>query len=79
MKPIPLYTFALLFAAEAAAQTHQIFKESIATLQVVADNDWLSPPIARLNSGTVSIAFDDLTHEYHRYTYSIEHWPKETR
>ena len=73
MKPIALYTFALLFAAEAAAQTHQIFKESIATLQVVADNDRLSPPIARLNSGTVSIAFDDLTHEYHRYTYSIEH------
>lgn len=63
----------MLYSQHLYAQHHTIYKNSIASLQVVAGNDWLSPPIAQLNGEPICIAFDDLTHQYHRYTYSIEH------
>lgn len=31
------------------------------------------PPITTLDGDPICISFDDLTHEYHRYTYRIEH------
>ena len=56
------------------AQHNEILDKNIAPLQVVANNDWLSLPIINLNSNDfVNISFDDLTHEYHRYCYKIEH------
>jgi len=56
------------------AQRNEMLDKNIASLQVVANNDWLSLPIINLNSNDfVNISFDDLTHEYHRYCYKIEH------
>ncbi|MBR6445091.1 MAG: DUF5103 domain-containing protein [Prevotella sp.] len=56
------------------AQRHEILNERIASLQVTAGDDWLSPPVIQLHGGTpICIDFDDLTHEYHRYVYKIEH------
>ena len=56
------------------AQRNEILDKNIASLQVVANKDWLSLPIITLNSNDfVNIRFDDLTHEYHRYCYKIEH------
>ena len=56
------------------AQRNEILDKNIASFQVVANNDWLSLPIITLNSNDfVNISFDDLTHEYHRYCYKIEH------
>ncbi|MBR1400616.1 MAG: DUF5103 domain-containing protein [Prevotella sp.] len=66
----------LLLAISTAihAQRNEIYKPEIATLQVVAGERWLSMPIVRLNGDEViNISFDDLTHEYHRYTYTLEH------
>lgn len=67
----------LVFAAwhgTIAAQTDRIYSPSIASLQVVADDNWLSMPVMQLGSGSVmNISFDDLTHEYHRYAYRLEH------
>ena len=63
----------LLTASSAVAQRHEIFNDRIATVQVVAGNDWLSPPVAFLGGTPINISFDDLTHEYHRYTYKVEH------
>lgn len=58
----------------ARAQKHIIKSKNIASLQVVAGKNWLSMPITQLNGGDpINIAFDDLTHEYHRYAYKIEH------
>lgn len=57
----------------AFAQRNEIHSDRIATLQVVAGDDWLSPPVAFLNGNPIHISFDDLTHEYHRYTYKLEH------
>ena len=56
------------------AQRNEILDKNIASLQVVANNDWLSLPIITLNSNDfVNISFEDLTHEYHRYCYKIDH------
>lgn len=58
----------------AGAQRNEIKSERIATLQVVAGDDWLSPPVITLGSEeAITISFDDMTHEYHRYAYRIEH------
>ena len=58
----------------AGAQRNEIKSERIATLQVVAGDDWLSPPGKKLRSeDAITISFDDMTHEYHRYAYRIEH------
>lgn len=56
-----------------SAQRHEVLKPTIASLQVTAGRDWLMPPITTLNGDPICIGFDDLTHEYHRYTYRIEH------
>ena len=63
----------LLTASVCTAQKNEIYKKSIVSLQVVAGDDWLSPPITQLDGEPITIAFDDLTHEYHRYTYTLEH------
>ena len=64
----------ILFTAPVSAQKNEIFSPRIATLQVVAGQNWLSPPVVDLYSNQpLNISFDDLTHEYHRYVYKIEH------
>lgn len=68
-----LTLLATVFAiAYGQAQRHEILSPRIASLQVTADDRWMSMPITNLG-GTITIAFDDLTHEYTRYTYRIEH------
>ena len=63
----------LLLANVVSAQQHRIYSDNIKSLQVVANGDWLSMPVMELGNGSVTIDFDDTTHEYHRYTYAIEH------
>ena len=64
----------LAFAQSLLAQRHEIISGRIASLQVVAGDDWLSPPVITLRGNTpINIDFDDLTHEYHRYVYKVEH------
>src|SRR5574344_226042 len=56
------------------AQRNEIYSKQIKSLQVVVNEDWLSPPIMTLGGGnTLNIDFDDLTHTFQRYTYKIEH------
>lgn len=62
-----------LAANNSFAQYNEIKSENIASLQVVAGNNWLSMPIATLNGEAINISFDDLTHEYHRYAYRLQH------
>ena len=70
----PLLCLIVLLATPSRGQRHAIYTDRIATLQVVAGNDWLSPPVTYLKGGTpINISFDDLTHEYTRYTYKVEH------
>lgn len=71
-----LLAFASLIPASQTVmgQNHEIYSDDISSLKVVADDRWLSLPIIDMNAGeTVNISFDQLSHEYHRYTYKIEH------
>ena len=64
----------LLGKTQAEAQRHEVLSDRIASLQVVAGGDWMSLPVLTMGSGErLSIDFDDLTHEYHRYVYKVEH------
>lgn len=62
----------LLFTMNCVAQRHEILSLRIASVKVMADNNWMDLPITELG-GVIHIDFDDFTHEYTRYTYKIEH------
>lgn len=78
MKKFLLSSILLLsLSYQAKAQNNEIYDNNIASLQVVAGQNWMSLPIIKLNSHSpndrIYISFDDFTHAYHRYTYKIEH------
>ena len=58
----------------ASAQRDVVLSSNITSLQVTAGNNWLSMPIINMNDGNpINICFDDLTHDYHRYAYKLQH------
>lgn len=59
--------------AEMLAQRHVVCREGIASLQVVAGQNWQSMPITSVDGDPIHISFDDMTHDYRRYVYRIEH------
>ena len=74
MKKIKVLAGILLLTMSAYAQQHEIWSENIASLQVVSGKDWLGDALIRLGSSDrLTISFDDLTHQYHRYVYSLTH------
>ena len=52
---------------------NRIYDPQIKSLQAVVNQDWLSPAIMRLHGDRLHIAFDELSHDYHRYVYHLEH------
>ena len=61
-------------AAPADAQRNEAFNKSIKTIRVMANGDWELPPIIELGTDEyIEISFDELSHQYHRYTYNITH------
>ena len=47
---------------------------NLRTLRMTVDGDASRFPVLKLNSNEkLEVSFDDLTHEYQRYTYKIEH------
>lgn len=55
-------------------QRHIVFSDQIASLQVVAGTRWQEMPIIRLNGNEpINISFDDLSHSYRRFSYTITH------
>lgn len=72
-KSLLTYLVILHAAMPLQAQRHEIYSQRIASLQVVAGDNWQSLPITQLDGSPIYIDFDDMTHEYHRYTYRIEH------
>ncbi len=74
MKKILSFILSLTFAYVCNAQCNEILSPNIASVQVTAGGNWLAPPITQLNQMVpIVITFDDMTHEYHRYTYEIKH------
>lgn len=51
-----------------------VLSDRIRTLQVQKDADWEQQPVLHLNEdGFIRISFDEMSHRYHRLTYSISH------
>lgn len=64
----------LLSAITGFAQRNVIYSSDIASLQVVAGIRWQELPVIRLGGPeAVNISFDEMSHEYHRYTYKVIH------
>lgn len=60
-----LLSFTLFMAK---AQRNEILVPDVKTIQVIANGDWMAPPIVSLNpEDYLEISFDELTHQYHRY------------
>ena len=68
-----LFLFLYFSCLTVLAQRHEIFNPRIASLQVMAGDDCLTLPVTMIGGDPIYIDFDDKTHEYHRYTYTLEH------
>lgn len=59
---------------QAYGQRNEIYNERIRTVQTVVNGNWQAMPIMTLGgNNSLTISFDDLTHNYHRYIYKVEH------
>lgn len=48
--------------------------DMINTLRAISNGDWERPQIITLNSDeTIEFSFDEMSHQYHRFTYHITH------
>lgn len=57
---------------------HRFFDKNIHTLQVTLNDNPLLPPILSLGkSSYLNISWDEMSHEYHRYIYRIQHCNQE--
>lgn len=57
-----------------SAQVNGTFIDNLKTIQVKVNGKWGEPPVIHLKgSNFVEISFDDLQHDYVRYTYRITH------
>ncbi len=71
---LPLLVVALWCAGMTVAAKNIIYSDNIKTLTSVVNNDWLSEPLLVLGTNDVMrVGFDEMSHDYHRYVYRIEH------
>ncbi|MBO7067124.1 MAG: DUF5103 domain-containing protein [Bacteroidaceae bacterium] len=57
-----------------AAQVQRIYDENVKTLTVVVDDDATLPPILSLSKRHIlSIEWDEMSHDYKRYIYHLQH------
>ncbi|MBQ8988157.1 MAG: DUF5103 domain-containing protein [Prevotella sp.] len=62
-----------LFSMTLSAE-NRIYDSQVKSLQAVVNQDWLSPPVMRLyGNDLLHVGFDELSHDYHRYVYRLEH------
>lgn len=56
------------------AQRHIVYSPEIRSVQVVAGTRWMEMPVIRLNGHEpINISFDELSHTYRRFSYSVIH------
>ena len=73
MKQLILSLTALLLTTVAPAE-NRTYRPEVKSLQAVVNQDWLSPAVMQLKGDDVLyIGFDELSHDYHRYVYRLEH------
>ena len=56
------------------AQVQRIYDENVRTLTVIVDDDPTLPPILSLRKRhSLSIEWDEMSHNYQRYIYHLQH------
>lgn len=79
----PVNKFVMLCALILSGSIHAtakniIYSDNIKTLTSVVNDEWRSAPVLTLGSSDVmSVGFDELSHDYHRYVYRIVHCEKD--
>ena len=64
----------LLFSCLNGHAENRTYSSQVKSLQAVVNHDWLSPCVMRLHGDDIlNIDFDELSHDYHRYIYRLEH------
>lgn len=68
------YILLLILLPTTLMAGNRIIDPHIKSLQIVVNQDWLSPAIMQLYGNDVlHVSFDELSHDYHRYIYTLEH------
>lgn len=73
MTRITKLLLALLLCPTLTLARSIVYAPTVKTLQAVVNDDWLSPPVMKLNGDVLHVSFDELSHNYHRYVYRLEH------
>lgn len=74
MKRLSIYLLFLLVVLSAEAQFMRSFSSRIRSLQMVLNDNITDPPVMHLGGDDVLFfSFDEMSHEYHRFTYKISH------
>ena len=64
----------VLMPSKVFSQAGKIYGDNIRTLQVIVDENPLLPPVMELRKHQhIEISWDELSHQYHRYIYHIQH------
>lgn len=70
---IIIYIALAFIAPQPSSAWHRVLSADIKGLQVVKNADFEDLPVLQLGSSDVlTIGFDELSHNYHRYTYRLE-------
>lgn len=76
-KHISMWHLAIALMVMPLMSYAQWFKSStdrINTLRMIVNGDWDRMPIVDMSSNeTIEFSFDEMSHEYHRFTYHIQH------
>ncbi|MBE6262216.1 MAG: DUF5103 domain-containing protein [Prevotella sp.] len=73
MKQIVILVTLLLTALTTLA-VNRIYVENVKSLTSTVNGDWMNRPVMELGSGDrLNIGFDELSHDYHRFVYHLEH------
>lgn len=56
------------------ATAHTIYSDNVKSLQVTVNGNWMAMPVMKLGTNDrLYVGFDELSHDYHRMKYRIEH------
>lgn len=64
----------LFLTTLASVAGNRIYVENVHSLTSMVNGDWRNRPVMELGSGDrLRIGFDELSHDYHRFVYHLEH------
>lgn len=73
MKRLPVLLSCIILATLARGQ-HRVYDPNVHTLQVTLNDNPLLPPVLTLGKAAyLRISWDEMSHDYHRYTYRLVH------